>query len=296
MAWNGFLRAAAGLLAVSLAGPASAQSVLDQPIEKEGWPVEVTRRPLTLAPGMLEVAVPVNVNMSADRSGKPVFVSPSVHYGVTDVLTVGLRHFLGVCLSGVADGCPKVYNDLGVDAIWGVYHGPLSDLALGVALDAAPLTDPFTLSGEVRIIARFGGGPLALVVAPALDFGITQRDGNTFKTAPLALPLATYPYGWVQFSGPGNKELLSVPASLQVQATPNVVLALSGALDGPLDPATGRFGDFYAIPIGAALVLSPSNMLDVGASFTFLNLIGKQAPGADASDLRGLQIFAAFRM
>src|SRR5512141_1079417 len=104
---------AAGLLAAALARAADEESVLDQPIEKEGWPTEVTRRPLTLARNMLEVMVPLDVTLSARRAGEPVFLAPSLYYGVTDAFTLGLRQFVGFCLSGSAHGCRKAYQDLG---------------------------------------------------------------------------------------------------------------------------------------------------------------------------------------
>ena len=287
--------ALAVVLAGALAAPAAAQeSVLDQPIEKEGWPIEITRRPLTLARNMFEVMVPLNVTLSAGRAGEPTFLAPSLYYGVTDALTVGLRHFLGLCLTGPAHGCPKTYNDLGVDAIWRLRHESGSDLAVAASLDASPISDPFTLSGEVRLIGRFGG-PIALALAPTLNFGLNQRESRIVKATALAFPLATYPFGWVELSE-GNREFLSVPAALIFQLTPALAVSVAGALDGPLNPPTGDFGDSYRVPIGFAVIASPSNRFDAGASFTFLNLLGKQAPGAEPADQRGVQLFAALRI
>jgi len=287
--------AAAGLLAGFLSAPAGAQeSVLDRPIEKEGWPTEIIRRPLTLARGMLELVVPLDVTLSARRAGEPVFLAPSLYYGVTDELTLGVRHFLGLCLSGSAHGCPKTYNDVGLEAIWRLRHEAGSDLAVAAALDASPISDPFTLSGEVRLIGRFGS-PISLALAPALNFGFNERDAPLVKATAMAFPLATYPFGWVELSA-GNREFLSLPVALTFQVTPVLAVSLAGALDGPLDPPTGDFGDFYRIPIGMAVVVSPTNLFDAGASFTFLNLLGKQLPGGDAADQRGLQIFAALRI
>jgi len=287
--------AVAALLAITVAPAAAQESILDRPMEKEGWPVEITRRPLTLALGMAEVMVPVGINLSKDRAGKPVFLAPSLYYGVSDGASVGIRHFLGLCVSGGDNGCPKVYDDVSVDTIWRLYRGSGTDLALGVALNASPVVDPFTLAGEVRLIGRITAGPVALAAAPAFTFGITHRDDAQVKTAPLAFPLATYPYGFVEFDA-GNKELLAIPVSLQLQATPNALIAVSATLDGPLNPAVGSFSDVYTIPLGAALVLSPSNMLDLGASFTFLNLAGKQASGTGRADARGMQVFVAYRL
>jgi hypothetical protein len=111
----------------------------------------------------------------------------------------------------------------------------------------------------------------------------------------MAFPLATFPFGWVEFSA-GNREFLSVPAVITFQLTPAVAVSVAGALDGPLNPPAGDFGDFYRIPIGLAVIASPTSMIDAGASFTFLNLFGKQPIGAEAVDQRGLQVFAALRI
>ena len=285
---------AAGLLAAALARAAEEESVLDQPMEKEGWPTEVTRRPLTLARDMLEVMVPLDVTLSARRAGEPVFLAPSLYYGVTDAFTLGLRHFVGFCLSGSAHGCRKTYQDLGLDALWRIRHESGSDLAVAASLDASPISDPFTLSGEVRLVGRFGS-PIALAFAPTLNFGLNERDAAVVKATPLAFPFATYPFGWVELSA-GNREFLSLPVAIILQLTPAVAVSVAGALDGPLDPPTGSFGDFYRIPVGVAIVASPSNRFDAGASFTLLNLLGKQAPGGEPADQRGLQIFAALRI
>jgi hypothetical protein len=288
------------LLAVAVPAAGGAQeSVLDRPVEKEGWPSEVTRRPLTLAEGMIEVTVPLGIGLSQDRGGKPITLSPSVYYGVNDGLTVGIRHFAGLCFSGSPD-CPRVYEDLSVDSLWRLWRGVSTDLALGVALNASPVADPLALAAEARLVGRFRAGPAALTVAPTFAVGITNRDTTSVRTAPLAFPLATTSFGYfhgsVQEGQFGNREELRVPVSLAVQATPALALALGVSFDGPLSPPTGSFSDFYTIPVGFAVMLSPSNMLDVGASFTFLNLLGNQATGVDRTDARAMQAFVSGRL
>ncbi|HEX8910020.1 MAG TPA: hypothetical protein VF805_12530 [Anaeromyxobacteraceae bacterium] len=290
------LRVAVAALLATLtpAVPLAQESVLDRPIEKEGWPVEVTRRPLTLAAGLLEVSVPLGIGVSRYRSGKPIFLTPSVYYGVSDTFTIGLRHFQGLCLSGGPD-CPKIYADVSVDSLWRVWRGASTDVALGLALNASPVTDPLALSAEARVVARLRGGPVSLTLAPAFEVGLTNRDAAVARTEPLAFPLATGTFGFFQ-TAPGNREMLRVPATLAVQATPNFALAVAISLDGPLDPPAGSYSDFYSIPVGGALVLSPRDDVDLGASFTFLNLLGRQTGVLDRTDLRGMQVFVTVRL
>ena len=285
----------AALLAVAVPAAGGAQeSVLDRPVEKEGWPSEVTRRPLTLAEGMIEVTVPLGIGLSKDRGGKPITLSPSVYYGVSDGLTVGLRHFAGLCFSGTPD-CPRAYEDLGVDSLWRLWRGVSTDLALGVALNASPVADPLALSAEARLVGRFRAGPAALTVAPTFAVGITNRDTTSVRTAPLAFPLATTSFGYFQVEQ-ANREQLRVPVSVAVQATPALALALGASLDGPLSPPVGNFSDLYSIPVGVAVMFSPSNMVDVGASLTFLNLLGNQVAAVDRTDERAMQAFVSGRL
>ncbi|GEJ55316.1 hypothetical protein [Anaeromyxobacter diazotrophicus] len=282
---------AAALLAASAPAAALAQeSVLDQPVEKEGWPTELTRRPLTLAEGMFEITLPLGVGLGQERTGRPVFLAPAFYYGVSDALTVGVRHFQGLCLSGGPE-CPKVYGDVSLDSLWSAWRGASTDLAVGVALAASPVTDPLALSVEGRLVARLRGGPASLTVAPSLEVGVTHRDDALVRNEPLAFPLATTSFGFYQTVA-RNRELLRVPVTLAVQASPRLAVAAAASLDGPLD----GFSDAYRIPVGAAAVLSPSRMWDVGVSFTFLDLLGPRRAGIDRADRRGAQAFVSYRM
>jgi hypothetical protein len=282
---------AAALGAAAFIAAFAQESVLDQPPDRESWPAEITRRPLTLAPGMVELNVPVHVNASTHSFGQPVSIAPSVYYGAAQRVTVGLRHFRGLCVTGTSNGCPEVYDDVSIDSIWGLTR----DLALGLALDAGPF-DPFALAVEGRIVARLASGPVALTIAPSLNVGVTERDtllsAARQKPLPLAFPLATTTWGFFQQER-GNKEFLAVPVSLTVEAVPKVAVSIASALDGPLESSAAGvgFGDVYTVPLGAAVIATPNRGFDLGASFTLLNLFGKNGGG----DARALQLFAAYR-
>jgi hypothetical protein len=278
------------------AGPLPAASSLD----RASWPSEIVRRPLTLARGMLEVSAPLGINLSSDRVGSPVFLSPSLRYGLTDRLMLGVRHVLGLCLNGESNGCPDVYNDLGVQAVWQLLRFRGADVALAVALDAAPI-DPFLLSAEGRILARWSAGPFALFLAPALNVGLTHRGGPAAKRVAVSLPLTTYAFGWLE-QLPGNTEYVTLPATVQVQVIPSMVVAGGAAVNGALSAPGGDFSDHYTIPLGMAVVVTPSAALDVGASLTFTNVFGRTQPtpfrtppSERRGEVRGLYVFAVFR-
>jgi hypothetical protein len=289
------LRAAAlaALLALA-AGPALAQ---DRPLlatSKDNWPTELTRRPLTLGAGMFELYVPVAINMSKGDVGKPVTSNPSLYFGLTDRWMLGVRHLVGLCLSGTSNGCTHTYNDVSVDTVVSLARSSGLDLAIGAAVNWAPLHGdaglPSAWSGEGRVIVRAGGGAVGLTVAPTLNFGLNDRDRAT-KWAATTFNLGTYDLVSVEPSV-DNKEFLTVPATLQIQLGPSLALAAGASLDGPLDTTGVSFSDAYRIPVSAALVVTPIPWVDLGASFTFTNLLGK----GHSADFRALGIFGAFRI
>lgn len=277
-------------LAATLLGAGLAQAQEPILVESDTWPQALTQRPLTLKRNMVEVTVPVGINMSKDLAGKPTTVAPSLYYGLTDRWMVGVRHFSGLCLTGADEGCPNVYEDVSVDTLISFIRAGGIDLAIGGAVNAAPLQNPTTWSGEARLVARAYGGPLALTIAPTVNFGFNKRD-TANKVAPYVLNLSSYNI-LTPFSIAGNRELLTIPASLQLQLGSYFAVAASGALQGPLGPPTGTFGDLYTIPIGFAAVVTPIRWLDVGADFVFPNLAGK----GHTSDTRSLGFFVAFRI
>jgi hypothetical protein len=278
------LRAAAAvsLVLAAAAGVARGEeeeSILDRPPDKDAWPTELVRRPLTLAQGMFELTLPVNANMAPGAFGEPVFVNPSLYYGVTPNVTVGVRHFVGLCVTGSSHGCGDVYNDVSVDSIWSFVRGQNTDVALGAALNASHL-DPVTLNAEVRVAARYRMGSVAAVtVAPQLNFGLTERDTQATIVGTNATTAS------------GNREVLTIPVTLQVQGTDRLAAAVSTALAGPLDPQVGGFGDAYTIPLAFEADYAVTNMLDLGANFSFTNLAGKNS----TSDARFGKVFARAR-
>jgi hypothetical protein len=247
---------------------------------KDDWPIELTRRPLTLAPGMFELTVPVNVNASTDRWGEPVFINPALYYGVADGMTVGVRHFTGLCVSGEAHGCAKVYDDVGVDSIWSLARGSGFQLAFGLGLDVFRISDPTLLAAEGRIEAKWGTGPVAVVFSPTLTVGLTNRDDASQHMLGIAQQSV------------GNRESIAIPLQLQLQLLPAVAVFGGVALAGSIDPPTGSFGDTYTIPVSVGAQVSFTNRFDVGATLNFPTLGGANS----TADNRLLTGFLALRL
>jgi len=280
--------AAAALLTATLA-PARADPLLGG--SRESWPTEITRRPLTLAAGMVEVAAPVQLNASKDADWKPVTVNPSITFGLTNEWMIGFRNLVGLCLGGTDNGCPKVYNDASAMTRISVLRGAGLDVAVQGAVDVSPLSDTRIWAADAGVLIRAGGGAVALTVQPTVGFGLNERDTAFSRLTPIAWNFGTYDIITAD-STVGNKEHLSVPATLQLQVGPTLALAAAASVEGPLNPAVGSFGDYYRIPVGVGAVLTPLRYLDVGATFTFPRFGGK----SDTRDFRQLAAFVAFRI
>ena len=233
---------------------------------KATWPLELTKRPITLAKGMLEIQGTIGINLAESAIGKPFNISPDIYYGVSDKLSVGLTHGTGLCLSGTDGGCAKVYNDVGVDAIFAFMTGNLNVGAHG-GIAISQISDPLFAGLNVGVLVKFMSGKLAVTADPKVNIGLTERDFN--------------------------KESLNLPVQIAFQATPKLAAFLNTGIGGPLD----GFGDAFAVPVGVGALFALSNKLDVGGQF-LLPLVagGTLFEGATGAKARAIQLFVNFRM
>ena len=228
---------------------------------KDNWPLELVKRPIVLAKGMIEVKADLLVNLSKDLVGKPFSVSPDILFGVNDKLTVGLTHQTGLCLAGEDNGCAKVYDDAAIEAIYAFLTGEL-DVGAHVALEFVGF-DPMTVGIDVGVTGRFRSGQIGVSFDPQLYIGLTERDA-------------------------GNKEQIGIPVQIAYQVSPRLapfaIVGLFGALED--------FGNNFQVPVGFGALYSISNKLDVGGQLVFPNLAGKN----NTADLRVLDLFLNFRL
>ncbi len=269
--------AAAGLLA---AGPAAAQDPIGEPTLPPavdpalGTAPELT--PILLAPGRTEIRVPLVIGLSSGSAGKPINVPLDVYYGVTESLTLGLTHSGGVvqptapyppsqglCFTGDGEGqCPKVYNNVGLDALYGILGGTLQLAAHG-GLEVRSIADPFQVALRLGVLFQ---APLAervaLVTDPRVWIGLNERDVN--------------------------QDRLDLPFAIQYWVTDPLRLAVRTVFGGPLD----NFDAAYTGSLGLFGGFSITPAVEGFASFDFLNLYGK---GGDA-DARALVVGANFRL
>jgi hypothetical protein len=215
----------------------------------------------------------LNINLSSDAVGKPVFLAPSVYYGVNEKLSVGITHDsgttmwtprpalrfttidvlgvpvqaaagAGICVTGEENGCPKVYDNIGLDAIYGIKAEKFS-LAGHGGLDVFSF-DPAILQLRVGVLGRYmASDKIGIVFDPRIRIGLTERDLN--------------------------KEAIDIPVWLWYNINPKAHVALNTGIAGPLD----GFGDAFTVPVGFNFTYGVNDKLGVGADFSFLNLIGK---------------------
>lgn len=272
-----------GLLVMSMAasaGVAHAQDPMAPPPATEPAPVTTTGGlpelgSITLMQGKIWIAAPLAINMSSDRVAKPLSIPLDVYYGVNDKLTLGLTHSggthqvagfyiprLGVCPVGKDNGCEKVYNNLGIDALYKLLEGTIQVAGHG-GLDIMSL-DPMMLSLRVGALVQMPlASRLALIADPRLWIGLTKRDE-------------------------GNKEVLFVPLAVQYWVNEQIRVAGRTVLGGPLD----GFGDAWFGSFGAFGAFAINEMIEAFAAFDFVNLYGK---GGDA-DGRTLTVGANIRL
>jgi hypothetical protein len=228
---------------------------------------------VTLKQGGISIDGDVAIGMASGAAGKPISIVPNVYYGVNEALTVGLASNpfseifqnvagRGLCLSGEADGCAKIYRNISLDGLYSFSRSGTMDLAAHAGLDTQFGTD--TLLGlRAGVKGKMLAGPLVLVLDPAIIFGLNKRDA-------------------------GNKEVLSIPVRIGFMATPQLNVGVSAGILGLLD----GFGDSYIVPVGVGGTFAVTDAIAARAQFTFDNLAGK----GGGADYRTFSLGAVYRM
>jgi hypothetical protein len=220
------------------------------------------------------------INLTKGVEAEPVNFSGAAYFGVNDSLAAGVTTNVhgeiwgfgnasvagvpsnGLCLGGTDSGCPKVFNNVSLDGLVGFIRQPGTDAALRVGADFVSL-DPAAVAAHVGFFARFTGGPLAVLVDPSVQIGITRRDQ-------------------------GNKEAIFVPIRLGFQTSSDLNVGLVTGLAAPLD----GFSDRYTIPLGVSGLFALGSRVDVGAVFAFPNAFGN----GSSSEVRTLGFVAHVRL
>jgi hypothetical protein len=249
---------------VAGAGSALAQVVgggVDVPPVSDAPPgMESVKRGLQAPAGMFHARVLLHINTSKDDVTEPVSLAPDLHYAVTDSFQVGLLHNgpmglltrpgHGLCLTGSGEGnCPKVYNNFGLDTLWGLAFGDVH-FSFRSSLYFFRAPDPMHILLTAGLVSKLHFGEnVALLIEPQLGFALNERDGT-------------------------NDDRLFLPMELQFQIVDPLVFKVLSGVTGVLSD----LGDTYQIPLGVAFVTNISESMDIGLRFSFDNLLGNQGP------------------
>lgn len=227
--------------------------------------------------GLFNARILLHVNASEGAFAKPVSIAPDLFYAVTDSLSIGLLHNLpmgvltraaygpGLCLTGKSNGCPNVYNNVGLDVLYGLAFGDVH-FSLHGSFFVLSFSDPTPLMVTLGAAAKFHfSDDVALFVDPQFGIALNHRDVN--------------------------KDSLFLPAELQFQLIRTLALDVLTGVTGQFS----GFGNNFQIPLGLALVYNINEHFDVGVKFAFDNLLGHHAPGVGATDWRSLALIFNIR-
>ena len=272
---------------LTLATLAVAPTLLSIPASADdAAPVAAAPAPgLTLPAGKVNLAVNLEIQMTADKVGKPVSVAPDVSYGVTPDLTVALVHSRfatsgfraavggGLCVTGEDNGCPEVYDNVGVEGWYSLSRGQLA-IAAGGGVHAVSLANDFyDLKAGAKL--RYTMDKVAVHALPSVFIALTEREDDAGARK--------------------NPDQLWVPVQLTYKATGEVTVGVGSGIKGPLS----GFGDAWEVPLGAMATYAIDPVTTVGGSWVFGKLVGgapnppEPAPAATGVDYRGLQVWGS---
>ncbi|HZZ85028.1 MAG TPA: hypothetical protein VFE30_10865 [Anaeromyxobacteraceae bacterium] len=261
---------------------------------KDKYPEELAKRPVTLPAGMAEVYVPLNVNLSTTETFpgvtefgafKPVRLNPSVYYGVTNDITVGIYTetepvtpmFAGLCLTGTSNGCypiqgagkggflAPVFNTVAGEGVVSLVRKDDYQLAFFGGLEFVTISDPTLLRARFGLSEKWAHGNFALPVKLGVHIGLKNRD---------LVPGLT-------------DDTLFVDAEPTYNVTEQLAVFVRAAFGSNFN----NFSDLITIPVGVGFEYGVNHNFDVGAKFEFDNLLGKN----NTTDERVGTLFAKAR-
>jgi len=225
--------------------------------------------------GLFTARVLLLVNASKDSFGKPTSLAPDLFYSVSDTVQIGLLHTgpmgwqsrpgFGLCLTGTSNGCPKVYNNIGFDLMYGLLYGDFH-LSLHSSLFVLPISDPTGVMWTIGLTGKFHfSNVVALFFDPQVGVMLAHRD--------------VY------------KEQLFIPLELQFQMAAALSLKVLSGVSGQLS----ALGDTYEVPLGLGLVGNVNSNVDLGVRFSFDNLLGHAFTGVSRTDARSIGLLLIIR-
>lgn len=236
------------------------------------YPVREIARPLTITEGMTQIRAGFGVDVSAKQAFESVGLTLEGEYGLKD-------HF------SLLGGFTSAYNfkEFAVSAgIEGALAYDLIDIRVAAALRRPAAAE--TMPGMDGAPPVPTGDYVAGDITGGIDLGFPFRYAAKPEIAIIALDTLMS----VDFdSKPDLKPSLGISTN-PIEPVSVVVFATLIIKDFNTDAGN------FQVPATARVQFSPSQKLDLGAEFKFLNL--KPPEGQKFYDNRFLTLFAAFRM
>jgi hypothetical protein len=278
-----------GLLVSVMSGSVQAQGLVVPKKEKAGEEAAVTAplevnwldygaRPLTLTQGMVGVSGDLVADISDNRWGKPLWLTPHVYYGVSDKFTAGITanpksQFFptggGFCMSS-SRYCGKVFipNNVSLDLLFSFNRAAMMEIAFHGGIDLGAI-DPFVASGRAGLLIKIRiTNEVSIMADPSLSAGITKRTELN------------------------NKEYLSVPIRVGYQLHPQV----NAGLFTGINSALSGFADRFQVPLGVGVLGALNPKIDAALNLTFAAIAGNVAPNTSNFDYRSVALTVNYRM
>ena len=240
--------------------PSSASAVTGSS-SNAGYPDEYALRPLLLPTGMVQLKVPVVINLSKNSVASPVFIPIEIRLGLTKELELRLfQPGNSLCVSGKSKGCDRVYNDLALGMLYSVMRERGMDLALLGAVEVTSFSNPAKLRLDAGMAFKYIHAPFSIATWPYVGIGLNHRDENG--------------------------DSVNIPVEFAYQLAWPTALFLESGLFGP----THNFSDSWSMPLGVGIDYLLRHSVDIGAEFKFTSLIGH-----GSTDGRLILVYVALR-
>jgi hypothetical protein len=245
------------------------------PVSRAPMGKVAVRRGVQGPEGLFTARLNLLVNASKGDFGKPSSLAPDLYYAFTDTVQLGLIHTgpmgwqttppAGICFTGKSDGCPHVYDNVGLDFMYGLLYGDFH-LSLHSSLYLMRIADPDWPLWTIGLTGKFHfTETVALLFDPQIGITLAHRDAY--------------------------KDQLFIPIELQFQMGAAVELKVLSGVAGQLS----ALGDTNRVPLGLGLVGNINPNVDLGLRFSFDDLLGHEPAGGSRTDERSLALLVSIR-
>jgi len=235
------------LAALAFAGTAHAQG---------GYPDAYALRPLQLPTGMVQLKVPVIMNLSKGSVAKPVFIPLELRLGLTSELELRLFHpAFGLCVSGQAKGCGRVYNDVGLGMLYSLMREQGMEFALLGAVEVTSFSRPAKVRLDAGLGFKYVRAPFSIAAWPYVGVGLNHRNENG--------------------------DSINIPIEFAFQLSSPAALFLESGFYGDAHD----FGHSWSSPLGVGINYLLQHGVDLGAEFKLDGPVGSNGGSVDGREL-----------